>query len=199
MLNQPGLSNPLFIPPPHLGELNPGILFPWIQDAVKSAICVSLAGTVPPTAKMLHNLLNVSCLCSSWCQAVFYYTEPTALRQGFAGVVGGGAGRREPSHYEGRENSLKPWLQNSCWLLTEAHTSLPLTNVRPQGSLNPDQSLDNNTLWAERRKELGRDASSRKRKGKRDGRQISVWKRFTPRLCHIGKNREGFICNTVLE
>jgi len=24
-----------------------------------------------------------------------------------------------------------------------------LTNVRPQGSLNPDQSLDNNTLWAE--------------------------------------------------
>lgn len=28
MLNQTSLSNPLFTPPPHLEELNPGILFP---------------------------------------------------------------------------------------------------------------------------------------------------------------------------
>lgn len=126
-------------------DWNPGILFPWVQDAAKSAMCVSLAATVPPTAKRLHSLLNASCLYSSWCQAVFYYIEPTVLMQGFGG--------REECLEEVmitllREgNSLKPWpKKNSCWLHTEAHTSLPLTNVMPQSSFNTDQSLDNNIL-----------------------------------------------------
>lgn len=70
-------------------------------------MCVSLAATVPLTAKMLHSLLNASCLYSSWCQAVFYYIEPTVLMQGFVG--GGGGCLEEVMITLLREgNSLKP-------------------------------------------------------------------------------------------
>lgn len=149
ILNQPNLSNPLFTLLPCPRDWNPGILFPWVQDAAKSAMCVSLAATVPPTAKMLHSLLNASCLCSSWCQAVFYYIEPTVLMQGFVGgfFLGGGVfGGSDDHTIEGGKFLKAMTPKNSCWLHTEAHISLPLTNVMPQGSFNTDQSLDNNIL-----------------------------------------------------
>lgn len=70
----------------------------------------------------------------------------------------------------------------------------------PQGCFNPDQRLDNNTLLGRKNEgaRQGRE-SPRKQRGKCNGRENPVWNRFTARLCHIRRNREGLICNKFLE
>lgn len=116
--------------------------------------------------------------------------------------VGGGRlfGGGDDHTIEGRKFLKAMTPKNSCWLHTESHTSLPLTNVMPQGSFNTDQSLDNNILLDIKKEGSGHEGRVQEHeKGNGMREKNPVWNKFTARLCHILRNRESLIYNKFLE